>query len=80
MLSSVILLNEQIDFCRIMSECYYKDIAYVVASSGKKTFSSEYQNDIVRFRMLFLLGILKNCVSSDSRFKRLFVVFLDEIN
>ena len=38
MLSSIVLLNQDIDFYQMKSECYYKDIAYVVASSGKEIF------------------------------------------
>ncbi|CAF0744590.1 unnamed protein product [Rotaria sordida] len=32
--SSIVLLDQQIDFFKINTECCYKDIAYVVASSG----------------------------------------------
>ncbi|CAF0974343.1 unnamed protein product [Rotaria sp. Silwood1] len=32
--SSIVLLDQQIDFFKISTECYYKDIVYVVASSG----------------------------------------------
>ncbi|CAF2035826.1 unnamed protein product [Rotaria magnacalcarata] len=33
-LLSIVLFDEQIDFYKLNSECYYKDIAYVVTSSG----------------------------------------------
>src|SRR6185503_8788159 len=33
-LSSIILLDQKIDFYQMNTDCYYKDIAYVVASSG----------------------------------------------
>ncbi len=33
-LSSIILFDQQIDFYKINTECYYKNIAYVIASSG----------------------------------------------
>ncbi len=36
-LSSIVLLDQQIDFYKINTESYYKDIAYVVASSGEIT-------------------------------------------
>jgi len=36
-LSSIVLLDQQIDFYKMNTESCYKDVAYVVASSGKIT-------------------------------------------
>jgi len=38
-LSSIVLLDQQIDFYKINNKCQYKDIAYVVCSSGKILFN-----------------------------------------
>ncbi|CAF2444348.1 unnamed protein product [Rotaria sp. Silwood2] len=36
--SSIVLFDQQIDFFKMKTECFYKDIVYVVASSGKENF------------------------------------------
>jgi len=44
-LSSIILLDQQIDFYKINTECYYKDIAYVISSSGTIFYILFYNNN-----------------------------------